>query len=413
MTVFTPVYRLPLTEGADPQTGPFENFYVPRFVVKTAPAGQAAQELPPEIINDVIQVTYRDNLEDIDSFDLLISNYENDFSQPLNGLRAKYEPPSRPEFDGIFDPGKRLELWMGYGDKVILMLTGQITTLEPNFPAGGGMTLSVRGLNELHRFRAAQHTYVWNGKRDSEIAEEIGSRPQELEKPGINFKVKTDETAKALEKPDEHVFMYNKFDILFLMERARRRDYELVLRETDSEGRPDPHLYFGPSNNRDMPAYLLEWGRSLVSFRPTLTTANQVSEVLVAGWDRRLNKRIEGKATWADILENASDAEKERQQRLAQAFGNRREVITDVNVFTEEDAKSKAKDILRELAKEMVEANGETVGLPDLRAGRKVRIENLGERFSGVYYITESVHTIGGSGYKTTFKARREEALNR
>jgi phage protein D len=61
----------------------------------------------------------------------------------------------------------------------------------------------------------------------------------------------------------------------------------------------------------------------------------------------------------------------------------------------------------------MVEANGETVGLPELRAGRKVQIENLGERFSGVYYVTESVHTIGGSGYKTTFKARREEQMNR
>lgn len=413
MTTFTPVYKLPLTAGANALTGPFENFYVPRFVVKTAPEGQAAQTLPPEVINDVIQVTYRDNLDDIDSFDLQISNYENDFSQPLGALRAKYEPPSRPEFEGIFDPGKRLELWMGYGDQVQLMLAGQITTLEPNFTAGGGMTLSVRGLNEMHKFRSAQHTYVWNEKKDSEIAEEIGRRPLEKECPGLNFKVVTDPTAKGLEQPDEHVFMNNQYDIVFLMERARRRDYVLVLREVDSQGRPDPHLYFGPSNNKDAPSFLLEWGRSLVSFRPTLTTANQVSEVLVVGWDRRTNKRIEGKATWADILQNAGEAEKARQTKLAQAFGNRREVVTDVTVFNQNDATNKAKDILRDLAKGMVEANGETVGLPDLRAGRKVQIENLGERFSGVYYVTESVHTIGGSGYKTTFKARREEAMNR
>ncbi len=413
MTTFTPVYKLPLTAGANALTGPFENFYVPRFVVKTAPEGQAAQTLPPEVINDVIQVTYRDNLDDIDSFDLQISNYENDFSQPLGALRAKYEPPSRPEFEGIFDPGKRLELWMGYGDQVQLMLTGQITTLEPNFTAGGGMTLSVRGLNEMHKFRSSQHTYVWNEKKDSEIAEEIGRRPLEKERPGLNFKVVTDPTAKGLEQPDEHVFMNNQYDIVFLMERARRRDYVLVMREVDSQGRPDPHLYFGPSNNKDAPSFLLEWGRSLVSFRPTLTTANQVSEVLVVGWDRRTNKRIEGKATWADILQNAGEAEKARQTKLAQAFGNRREVVTDVTVFNQNDATNKAKDILRDLAKGMVEANGETVGLPELRAGRKVQIENLGERFSGVYYVTESVHTIGGSGYKTTFKARREEAMNR
>jgi phage protein D len=59
----------------------------------------------------------------------------------------------------------------------------------------------------------------------------------------------------------------------------------------------------------------------------------------------------------------------------------------------------------------MVEASGSTVGLPELRAGRKVEIAGFGPRFTGEYFITETTHTIGSNGYTTTFKARREGPL--
>jgi phage protein D len=92
-----------------------------------------------------------------------------------------------------------------------------------------------------------------------------------------------------------------------------------------------------------------------------------------------------------------------------QAFGSRREIITDQPVRSQREAEDRARRILRELHKGMVEASAETIGLPDLRAGRKVQIDGVGDRFSGQYYITESMHTINDGGYKTTFKARREE----
>jgi phage protein D len=70
-----------------------------------------------------------------------------------------------------------------------------------------------------------------------------------------------------------------------------------------------------------------------------------------------------------------------------------------------------ARDILRNQLKEMVKASGSTVGLPDLRAGRKVIIKNLGQRFSGEYFVTQTTHKIGDGGYTTSFEARREKGL--
>lgn len=375
-----------------------ETFFVPQFKVKIAD-----RELPDAIVRDVVQVTYKDNVNEIDSFDLSINNYDE-----LHG-KPKYEPPSQAEYANIFDPGKEIEVWLGYFNNLTLMLTGQITTLEPNFPASGGFTLSVRGLNRLHQFRTEQHTKSWTDKTDSEIAKELGDSPIRKGKPGLGIPVKTNPLD---EEQEPYVFMHNQYDIVFLMERARRHDYELVLREADAKTKQERHLYFGPSQERaNAPTYLLEWGKSLLSFRPTLTTANQVTEVEVLGWDRRNNRAIDETVKLEDLYPKNSP-ERTRIQAMALAFGNRREVITDKPVHTKGQAKELAKKTLRNIVKGMVEASGETVGLPDLRAGRKIKIGNLGERYNGMYYILESTHTLGDGGYKTQFKARREEGMS-
>jgi phage protein D len=58
-----------------------------------------------------------------------------------------------------------------------------------------------------------------------------------------------------------------------------------------------------------------------------------------------------------------------------------------------------------------VTAQGTTVGLPDLRAGQRVRIKGVGSHFSGTYFVTDTTHTITDAGYTTHFSARREDRL--
>ena len=65
--------------------------------------------------------------------------------------------------------------------------------------------------------------------------------------------------------------------------------------------------------------------------------------------------------------------------------------------------------LLQERQKSMVQASATTIGLPDLRAGQLVEILGLGSRFSGIYFITDTTHTIGDGGYTTQFNCRRED----
>ena len=373
-----------------------QTFYVPQFQVSIA-----GKTLEDGLLRDVMQVTYRDNVEEIDSFELVVNNWDAGARRP----QPKYEGALQPKHDGIFDPGQKLELRMGYMKEMTLMLTGQITTLEPNFPESGAPTLSVRGLNILHELRTEQHTEHWDNTKDSDIATDLGNRSLQSGKAGLGIKVKTDPAPD--ETAETFAMMHNQFDILFLMERARRHGYELVLNEKSATN-PERSLYFGPSKTkRETPNYKLVWGKTLCSFKPKLSTARQVGEVTVRGWDRQNNIAIEETASWKDIV---TGPEQQRLALINQAFEGRKDVITNQPVRTKAEAKQKAIDILTRQLREVITASGSTVGLPLLRAGRKVEIVGLGDRYSGTYYVTSTTHTIGDSGYRTQFECRRDPA---
>src|SRR5215471_16243432 len=121
-----------------------QDFYVPAFRILIEGRERLAE------MHDVMSLRYSDSLTNIDSFDMTINNWD------AERLTFKYS-------DGdTFNPWKDVEVWIGYyrngQDQRRRMLIGEITTLSPNFPASGAPTLTVRGLNLLHRFRIKQET---------------------------------------------------------------------------------------------------------------------------------------------------------------------------------------------------------------------------------------------------------------
>ena len=81
--------------------------------------------------------------------------------------------------------------------------------------------------------------------------------------------------------------------------------------------------------------------------------------------------------------------------------------MVDAPVTTEQEAKDLAIARLRERAYEFITGTGQVIGLPDLRPGDNLELQGLGRRFTGQYYIKKIEHTLGASGYLTTFEVRR------
>lgn len=382
-----------------------QDFYVPAFLIKVND-----KELPGNVVNDVMNVSYTDSLTQIDSFDMTINNWDPD------SRKFKYSDSN------IFNPWKDVEVWMGYynngQDERRRMLIGEITTMTPNFPQSGGPTLAIRGLNLLHRFRTKQETKPFFGKRDTEIAKEIVEEiAKEVRKKSPKLKLRLDpedvERNLRREEPIPYLLINNQFPIVFLMERARDLGYELKIDEATS-GTREVFFRFYPTSEVKRKTYILEWGKSLISFQPSLQVANQVAELTVRGWSPQRKKEIKVTVKRSRIKGIVTPSELGVEEPdLAKKI----EIVIDRPIQNEAEAKMLAENRLRQIGEVIVEGKGKTIGAPDLRAGVKVQIEGLGKRFSGpdpdgkpfVYLVTGTTHTIGDGGYTTDFTARMEK----
>ena len=84
------------------------------------------------------------------------------------------------------------------------------------------------------------------------------------------------------------------------------------------------------------------------------------------------------------------------------------EVVSDRPVGAYAEALQIAKARFNELALELVTGEGLCRGRTDLRAGKVIKIDGVGRRFGGRYYVASAVHRYSPAGdYVTEFVVRR------
>lgn len=390
-------------------------FRVPRFEI--AIDGVALEH---RVLRDAVELTYHDKVDEIDGFELVVANWDTErrrFRYIGSEDADSAADSSRHQLETLFEPcSKKVLVKLGYADELEEMMTGTFTTMEPTFSSGGPHTLAVRGLNQLHRMRRAKYDGQWPhkpgalGVTDSEIAKSFeGLVDPKWKSSGtdarrIPMPIEIDPNAKGQEPRIDFVTQKSEYDIDFLWRRARLRGYVVEVRTypgTDME-----FLYFGPSTSKSPAPYRLTWGMGLTDLKITLTTANQVKKVTVHGWDRKKQKPIEESADWSDPkLQHLNP----KLAEIVQRCDPREERVITRPVFTRDEAKKAARDILTGHAQEFVKAQGTVVGLPRLRAGSRVQLDGIGARLSGEYFVTDTTHTLNASGYITKFGARRED----
>jgi phage protein D len=384
------------------------DFYVPRFEIKIA-----GVNLPLDVLRDVEQVTYKDNVKELDSFELTVNNWDAEAQDFKYVGSETADSLAKNPLHLLFNPCRHnVDVFMGYGENLSLMVTGNFTTLEPNF-SSGAPTLNVRGLNVLHQLRRKPFSYAWEGEKTSKIAKSFETLPDPSDRKQKRFPLPVEIDPNSIEKEKKITYLAqnNQYDIDFLLALARRIGYVVFVKEEERKKNrvvKPRRLYFGPSdaNHPDGPKiFELKWGISLMDFKPTLTTANQIKSVTVHGWNRSTKQPITGRASLDDPK---SKLNRDLYKHLENCDA-REERVVDEPVFTQDEADERARGILLERSKDLVKASGTCVGLPDLRAGQRVRIAGLGARFSGEYFITDTTHTINDAGYVTKFNGRREE----
>ena len=93
-------------------------------------------------------------------------------------------------------------------------------------------------------------------------------------------------------------------------------------------------------------------------------------------------------------------------QAAQERLNGKSDIVVDQPVTSAQEARDLAISLLRERAYEYITGSGQVIGLPDLRPGDNVELPGLGKRFSGRYHVLKVEHSLGSSGYQTTFDVR-------
>ena len=268
------------------------------------------------------------------------------------------------------------------GTKVTLF-KGEITALEPVFKEGMNAELVVQGYDKSHRLFRNTRSKAYLNKKDSDLADEIAR--------AAGLQADVEQTVTVY----EHIFQHNQTDLSFLMQRAWRIGYECFV----SDGK----LVFRKPPTGDA-ALALTWGQELLAFRPRLTLAEQVDEVIVKGWDIEKKDAITGRASKGKLYPKVQ--EQKDGAAWAKAFGNGKLVVVDQPVYNQAEADALAAARLDELSGAFIQAEGEAFRRPDIKAGQIIELKALGKRFSGKYLVTTAQHIYNASGLRTTFSVR-------
>lgn len=261
------------------------------------------------------------------------------------------------------------------------LFKGEITAIEPDYMPGNLMNLTIRGYTKGHRMHRESKTKAWINITDSDLASQIAG--------SYGLSVEVDSTTETF----DHIYQYGQTDMEFLRQRADRIGYQVFVQ--------DDKLYFKKPDSQST-TLNLEWGTSLQSFRPRLTIADQVNEVTVKGWDIKNKEAIVGIATSSSSSPKIGLGKWGGETAMS-ALTSAKKLQVRQPVHSQDDANKMAASILDEINGSFIEAEGEAIGSPSLRAGMITELVKLGTKFSGKYKVTTVRHVYGTGGSLKSF----------
>ncbi|MFC9754320.1 VgrG-related protein [Streptomyces sp. NPDC056921] len=281
------------------------------------------------------------------------------------------------------------------------LLKGVVTALEVELDETGTFTV-VRGLDESHRLFRGRRVASYQNMTLADICAQVAQRAGL--KPGT-----VDIAGPVL----EHIAQPNVTDWEFirdLAEEAGAQAYVLdgrlhITRPAEASGAPDG------SARADRDPLVLEMGSNLLRCRAGVSSAEQVSEVEVRGWDVKAKQPLVGRAPAgksATLELGVSAAE------VSAPFGEARFVVTDAAYGAQAQVDQAAKALAERIAGSFAELEAVIRGNPEVRAGSAVALNAVGAPFEGRYTVTSSRHVFDPvRGYETwlTVSGQQERSL--
>jgi hypothetical protein len=235
------------------------------------------------------------------------------------------------------------------------LIIGEITGLEPGFYFNLPPSLVIRGYDYLHRLQGSSLTRSFLQSKDSQIATQIAAE------------VGLDADARDSKVIYEYLVQTNQTNLHFLQTRAERIGYNLYV-----DGPQGKTLFFQPMMVNQSPELTLKLAEDLQEFTPCLRATTPSTQVVVKGWNFKQGQAVTATAASASSSSSTS--------AIA--------TVVDRPCMTVDEARQQAEAQARQEALHFIEAEGIAWERADIRLAKTIRIEGLGARFSGLYYVT-------------------------
>jgi phage protein D/phage baseplate assembly protein gpV len=335
---------------------------------------------------------------------LLVSAFVDDSINLPDMFMLTFRDPDRSVLERAgFEIGKKVTISIvsdAATGKQKLISHAEVTALEAEFDPAGTLT-SVRGLDQSHRLFRGRTTESYKNVTYSDIAKKVAQRA------GIGTG-----TIDATTEVFPHVSQGNVSDWDFLKGLADSIGYEI----TSIDGKLDFHK---PEDASHAPAsgtlqtddpLQLTLGGNLLRFRSIVTSAEQVKDVKVRGWDVKQKRALIGSAP-ADPKGVTLSV---KPTTLAGKFGSPTHVDVETPYESQAEVDAAAKALAEEISGSFAAFDGIARGNPKLRAGAAVSLGLAGRPFDGRYTLTTTRHVYDPhDGYTTWFtvSGRQDRSL--
>ena len=351
------------------------NFYAPQFEVEINNSRLAAN-----LSKAILDATVDEKMDEGATFHFTV-NDEFDMTQ------QKFKWLDHP----LFNVGNTVSIRIGYGTDLQEMALGTITRIEPSFFSGDLPTIVITGQDLSYDYLKRTRPKDLYRQLYGDIARTIASEAK--------LQAAVDDTAifePFIRKNNNETYY------AFLGSLAAKAGFTFsVDRRTMN--------FIKPRDDRKE-ILTLELGKDIISFRPRMNTTHLVAEVEVRGHNSRdPNTPIIGRAR-AGSERSQEPGRQTASQMAAKRDQEVKKVITERIVNSTEHANAIAQSELNRLSDTFIEGDVESIGIPQIRPGVTVRLDKVGQKFSGKYYVTTTQHTIGDSGYRLNFSVKRNAA---
>jgi phage protein D len=315
--------------------------------------------MPPEMRGWVTGLRVTDSVDAAATFEFELQNWNEEEG------RVRFSDSS------LLDPGGKVVINLGFEQEVNPVMDGEITGLEFWAREGHDYRLVVRGYDRLHRLRRGRRTRSYLQVKDSDVASQIAG--------DLGLSPEVDSSSEV----HQYLLQVNQTDIDFLMARARAIGYELLVDGTK--------LHFRKSRHDRGKTELIDPTHGLVAFQAYLSTADQVGKVVVRGWDPKAKAALVGQAE-SGAVTGTMNGQHLGPDTAKTAFGASTLGLVDHPVATQGEADALAQGVLDRTALDYLTAEVTAVGNSSILAGTVIEIGGIGQRFSGLYYVTEVEH---------------------